>query len=374
MNPKTMRFRRRAKLFPGVYLNFSKSGISTTIGVPGASINIGTKGTYLNTGIPGTGLYNRERIGSGSGKQTHEPKPIQDEQPINFQIPDDAKEIKSQKVETTTSDGLGNLKKTLVDCYRERQELSDEIKSEKRKLPWANFMLGLSYVFIIGFFVKWFKRNRNEAKEYLLDLEAQLKNCYVNLDLKIDHELQERYHHLRNSFEKLSLCHKIWDMTSIASVDRFSTRSAASVSITREQVKFGFRKLDVVRSKFDAMYLQNANGGDMYFYPAFIAIVEGKNFGLVDIRDIDFHFVQQRFVEEEQVPSDAKIVDRTWAKVNKNGTQDKRFKDNYEIPVCQYGKLEMKSNTGLHEAYAFSNYQAFEDFANKLDDYKTSMK
>jgi len=28
-----MGFRRRAKLFPGVYLNFSKNGISTTIGV-----------------------------------------------------------------------------------------------------------------------------------------------------------------------------------------------------------------------------------------------------------------------------------------------------------------------------------------------------
>lgn len=52
-----MRFRRKAKLFPGVYLNFSKSGISTTIGVPGASINLGKQGTYLNTGIPGTGLY-----------------------------------------------------------------------------------------------------------------------------------------------------------------------------------------------------------------------------------------------------------------------------------------------------------------------------
>jgi len=57
-----MRFRRRAKLFPGVYLNFSKTGISTTIGVRGASINIGNKGTYLNTGIPGTGLYDRQRI------------------------------------------------------------------------------------------------------------------------------------------------------------------------------------------------------------------------------------------------------------------------------------------------------------------------
>jgi hypothetical protein len=66
-----MRFRRKAKLFPGVYLNFSKSGISTTLGVPGASVNLGKQGAYLNTGIPGTGLYDRQKIGGGrKGKQT----------------------------------------------------------------------------------------------------------------------------------------------------------------------------------------------------------------------------------------------------------------------------------------------------------------
>lgn len=58
-----MRFRRSVKIMPGVRINFSKSGMSTTIGPKGASINIGKKGTYLNTGIPGTGLYMREKIG-----------------------------------------------------------------------------------------------------------------------------------------------------------------------------------------------------------------------------------------------------------------------------------------------------------------------
>lgn len=369
-----MRFRKKAKLFPGVYLNFSKSGISTTIEVPGASINIGSKGAYLNTGIPGTGIYNRQRIDIETEDRTPEPTPTPTEQPFNIPIPVDAKKIKSQKAEATTSKGLGELKKTLIACYGERRLLVDEIKSQKRKLGWAIFLLDLSYIIIVGFFVKWFKENRNEAKEYLLNLEDQLKNCYINLDLKIYPELEKKYENLRSSFKQLSQCNKIWDITSVASVDRYTTRSAASTSITREQVKFGFRELDILRSKYNAMYLQNANGGDMFFYPAFIAIVEGKNFGLVDVRDIEFDCVAHRFVEEERVPSDAKIVDRTWAKVNKNGSPDRRFKDNYEIPICKYGELEMKSNTGLYEAYTFSNYQAFEDFANKLDNYKASMK
>jgi hypothetical protein len=57
-----MRFRKSIKIAPGIKLNLSKSGISTTIGGRGVSVNVGSKGTCLNTGIPGTGLSGRVRI------------------------------------------------------------------------------------------------------------------------------------------------------------------------------------------------------------------------------------------------------------------------------------------------------------------------
>ncbi|MEJ0032772.1 MAG: DUF4236 domain-containing protein [Bacteroidota bacterium] len=49
-------YRRRVKIIPGVYLNFSRKGISTSVGVRGASLTFGYNGTYLNAGIPGTGF------------------------------------------------------------------------------------------------------------------------------------------------------------------------------------------------------------------------------------------------------------------------------------------------------------------------------
>lgn len=50
------RFRKSVKILPGIRLNFSKSGISTSLGGPGASINIGPKGTRKTVGLPGTGM------------------------------------------------------------------------------------------------------------------------------------------------------------------------------------------------------------------------------------------------------------------------------------------------------------------------------
>ena len=55
-------YRKRIKIAPGIHLNLSKGGVSTSIGPKGAKISIGKNGTYLNTSIPGTGLYSRQKI------------------------------------------------------------------------------------------------------------------------------------------------------------------------------------------------------------------------------------------------------------------------------------------------------------------------
>ena len=66
-----MRFNKRIKIAPGVKLNLSKKGVSTTVGGRGASVNVGRKGSYLNTSLPGTGLSNRTKLGKTTkGRQS----------------------------------------------------------------------------------------------------------------------------------------------------------------------------------------------------------------------------------------------------------------------------------------------------------------
>jgi len=55
------RFQKRVKIAPGLRLNISKSGISTTVGRNGASVNISKTGTQTTVGIPGTGLSHRTK-------------------------------------------------------------------------------------------------------------------------------------------------------------------------------------------------------------------------------------------------------------------------------------------------------------------------
>lgn len=67
------RFRRSLKIAPGLRLNFSKSGISTSIGGPGATYNVGSRGTRTTVGLPGTGLFWTSTSGRGSRATGEDP-------------------------------------------------------------------------------------------------------------------------------------------------------------------------------------------------------------------------------------------------------------------------------------------------------------
>lgn len=60
------RFRRSLRIAPGIRLNFTRSGLSATLGRRGASISVGSRGTRGHLGIPRTGLSYSERLTAGS--------------------------------------------------------------------------------------------------------------------------------------------------------------------------------------------------------------------------------------------------------------------------------------------------------------------
>jgi hypothetical protein len=55
------RFRKRLRIFPGLWINFSKKGGPLSVGGRGATVNLNPKGHQENVGLPGSGLSYRKR-------------------------------------------------------------------------------------------------------------------------------------------------------------------------------------------------------------------------------------------------------------------------------------------------------------------------
>lgn len=510
-------FRKRKKILPGVYLNFSKKGISTTVGPRGANINFGKNGAFLNTGIPGTGLYSRQKLGGGNGSSsshtttnnfitntnsvksgksktttillafflgtfgihrfylgqywkgifsilfcwTYIPTIISlidvivfavmsqdkfDTKYNNYQNYTNSQACstcnknlvfmntplwglgklsdgtrlcyncfsKMTKLDSTfmsnsknkydtnlvrqalsgtpvsslsfasssnnnystttavpTSQSLEELKKHIEEARQGRKELETEIKQQQvitKRLEnnLKSKQNGIGKMFAKQEVVEKLQEEVKEANEYLTDLYNQYEESQANINIESDKEIQEQYQRVKDSYIELSKSHKIWDIVS----ERASTetKSAAKNSIDRKEVRFTFDEIDFILSAHPAFHLENADGDNLYIYPAFVLQLNHSGaITLIDLHDLRFRFHRQRFLEEKSTtPSDTQVVDYTWAKVNKDGSPDKRFVGNYQIPVVEYGAFEFATNSGLKEVYYISNLQLAEKFANEF--------
>ena len=371
-----VRFRRRLTLFPGVRLNFSKSGVSTTFGVPGASVNVGKDGVFFNAGIPGTGIYTRTKVGDPFS-QRESPSNKNDKNNFEFFQPLTQEEIKSASNDSITSEGLRGLKETFFAALQEESSLKNElnsanvaaVKSQKR---FARFKLipFAKHIFKNGFVKR--ENDLREKNEIVAELKEQLTLCKVELELELNDEYKIIYGDFKKAFNDLLKTDSIWDLVTQQDIDRYSTRSAAYHAVERKRIKFGYKNISFINSEFDAFYLQNANGADLFIYPGFVVLyTDQDDFGLIDFKELNIDYIYQRFIEEEEVPSDSQIIDRTWAKVNKDGSRDLRFKNNYQLPVVAYAKLHFNSPRGLNELYMFSNSEAARVFGEIYSKYRS---
>ena len=347
----SFRFQQHISLFPGVRLNLSGSGVSVSLGVSGATLNFGGRaGSSVTVGIPGTGVSYRHSFSAGQSAHTHSAPPSLNSEfppaPLHLNESQNGA-IRSESVSTLTTPDLEGLKKLLNETLLQRRTFEKNVRNaltarskawrsleRKKKLPLSILFRGITTKYNEIF----------EQCQNILESEVEkLNGCYVNIDFNFDKNTLIAYDMLQIHHEKLRLCQKIWDVTSSIFVDRVRTRSAASHAVTRKLVSLSFSQSSLVASKWRGLRFENANGGDLEFFPAFCLIRErnGTDYALIDIRNIDVRFNSERFIENEQVPNDAQVVGQAWEKSNKDGSPDRRFGNNRQFPVLGYGVVEL---------------------------------
>ena len=60
--------------------------------------------------------------------------------------------------------------------------------------------------------------------------------------------------------------------------------------------------------------------------------------------------------------------------MNKDGSPDRRFANNYRIPVAGYGGMTLKTDSGLNEEYQFSNAESVSRFAEVFTNYQNKLR
>ncbi len=362
------RFRKSFSPIPGVRLTFSPRGISTSVGAGPLRFTVGPQGPAVTARIPGTGIAFRERIhlpGSESGSPSDKPQTT----PADVPTVPVATEIRSASTATLTSEGLGAIKELLVRAQEERSRLLPELheaEADAARLRARHERWTKGWLFR-RLFKKHFARlgersTEATAKEAELREQESLSRLSTEFDLPV--QLKDAFGHLCDATSTLSQSQRIWDTISTRDTDRYHERTVARQSIERKPVVFSLGACDLIQSAWKVPYLTNANGGELLIYPGFILYhVSNEAFALVDIHETTIEYRPNSFIEEESVPADSQLIGHTWKKANKDGSPDRRFNNNYQIPIVAYGTIRITSKTGLNEEYLISKPNASQAFA-----------
>ena len=187
-----------------------------------------------------------------------------------------------------------------------------------------------------------------EAEQSLLAEQAMLNSLFPRLDYCLSKEAVKEWELYINSFSGIRISKKIWAVLNATQYPNSKYNAGASqnvdldyadVKVIQPNGRSGVGVKVNVRS-----ILIDTNVYKVLFTPSDIIIKNGKTKLKYRYEDINVYPTTTRFVERGRPAKDAVFVENTWQYVNCDGTPDRRFRDNYQVPVYLYGELVFWGN------------------------------
>lgn len=356
------RYRKSINVGLGFRINISKSGIGYSWGGPGYrktwKADGGTRTTYS---LPGTGISYVEETRSPRAQKGQLPR---------------ANSMERYNLEHSQTYSVVNGK---IDALStpENKLFIEKIKSIRLK-NFFTWLFGLSLVFIWSCFVNIVPENIWTPILFsLLCLTIGFvifinSRRFVLVEYNIDDDIAPIINRRNNALSYLCNCSKLWNIEQYEQVAYSRVNAGAGTNLKRGRVYFSYAKapryLKIIN---DLKVYQLSIGATRYiFLPDKILVVGFLQVGALRYHDISISLEYTQFVETEIAPKDATFLYNTWQYVNNNGTPDRRFNNNKQIPVYAYEKIYFKSATGLNLHLMVSSISKAETFKEKWDSIK----
>jgi hypothetical protein len=188
-------------------------------------------------------------------------------------------------------------------------------------------------------------------------LDANLAESVVSVDFDMDTEVGPPLRAMHEAFEEMRACSAVWSVDSTQRIDRVKARTFAGTMVQRHAAHLARGAHPLVGTSEQPLTVAFQGGRSVaHFYPGFILVAarDDSDFALIDLRELEIQYTNSHFTESEMLPSDASVIGKTWAKANKDGSRDRRFAHNRELPIALYGDVHLAGPGGLRETLTVS--------------------
>jgi len=167
--------------------------------------------------------------------------------------------------------------------------------------------------------------------------------------------------------EALAHTTRLWSIYSASAVADMKYNAGASTNVGRTLVHCAFGSLPGIETNLGTFAI-SIGPQKLLFLPDRLLVQHGNHFGWASYESLTIEYAETRFIETGAVPPDARMVDRTYQFVNRDGGPDRRFANNPTLPVLSYGKLVIHSAAGLYIQLQSSNAGATHAAASALQE------
>ncbi len=360
------RFRKSARLPLGFRLNASKSGLGFSWGFRGFRIGRDAKGRTVRTlSIPGTGVFNRQVIstarsratfvtvnsrGVGYQRRTENLEPgLQPQNDPQLQLDSVFHVPVSELADSNQSEFVARLNNN-VSAFNPGPVLI-VLSVFAFLLVSINLILGVVLFFLglgLGIFVsKRFAEGHTDEINFSLDQESA-----------------DQFRARQQALSVLASCARIWVVNTSAANADAKRNAGAYTLISRGLAAVGNLPTKGFKCSL-AITSIRANNMVLHFLPDQILIYTGR-YGSISYAQLFIEVRSTRFSETEPIPGDSRRIDTTWQYVNKSGEPDRRFNNNRQIPVLEYGEVTFSTATGLRIILQTSNSEKAKAFAGQF--------
>lgn len=347
----TSRFRRELTVVPQVKITVSQRDIATTIVWPSDDVDRVLSRSPQSFRVIG---------------DHHQSGPLPVDRCL---IPGTRQDFGGGDLKSMTSPGLGCFKEILLATQKREREIRSDVVKAKWQVALSWTVRALAWSTLTPAFSKSLRTKVDTAvaarQTEVANLKQNLAASRVSVSFNMETAVAGPHLRMLEAFDRLSKSSRSWALQTSQQIDRKKARSAAGTVVSRRLLWVG-RQSDSLVDTADlplAIGIQNGQA-TAFFYPGFVLVVsKGRDdFAIVNLTDLDVSYCKTLFTEAESIPSDAVMIRKMWAKSNKDGSRDRRFKNNRELPVMVYGEVTMNARGGLCEAFMFSRDDASREF------------
>lgn len=344
--------RKSVKVGP-LRFNLSGSGVGVSAGVRGLRFGTGPRGNYVHMGSHG--IYYRATIPARHDRVERR-SPAEPEVPIDAHEP--LEEIESAEVSE------------IVDSSSEELLMELDQKRKKSRLFPATVVLAV-VALLPGLALHWpwwllLSLLLGSVVVCFLVYRRDLLAKTVVLLYELDPEMEAAYGDLHEAATQLASCSKVWHIEAHGRVRERKYHAGADTVVRRTPTFIRKAQPPFLKTNIETVAL-GVGRQTLYLFPDRLLVFEPNGVGAVGYQYLDIVCQSSQFVEDGAVPSDAKIIDRTWRYVNKKGGPDRRFNDNPQIPVCLYDEISLQSATGLNERIQLSRAGVADQFSSAVE-------